>query len=218
MDILESNALAQAFTPHPCSRTGQSTCMGDQCPEGPKGFCAGCDFNPYRLGATDFFGPGKTVDSSLPLKIVTQFITDSNGDLAEIKRIYVQNGRIIQNAHPVFPTLKPYNSITDNFCSASTQLFGGEDQFRTKGGLKQLGKSLDDGMVLVLSLWDDKSATDMLWLDGAFPLDADPTKPGVVRGPCTPAEGNATLIENKYPNAFVQYGNIRIGELDSTYP
>ncbi|EGG07059.1 family 7 glycoside hydrolase [Melampsora larici-populina 98AG31] len=218
MDILESNALAQAFTPHPCSRTGQSTCMGDQCPEGPKGFCAGCDFNPYRLGSTDFFGPGKTVDSTLPLKIVTQFITDSYGDLAEIKRIYVQEGRIIQNAHPVYPELKPYNSITDNFCSASTALFGGEDRFRQKGGLKKLGQSLDRGMVLVLSLWDDKSDTDMLWLDGTFPPDADPTKPGVVRGPCTPAEGNTTLIENEYPNAFVQYGNIRIGELDSTYP
>lgn len=218
MDILESNALAQAFTPHPCSRTGQSTCMGDQCPEGPKGFCAGCDFNPYRLGSTDFYGPGKTVDSSLPFKIVTQFITDSSGDLSEIRRIYVQNGQIIENAHPAYPELKPYNSITEDFCSASTELFGGEDRFRKKGGLQQLGKSLDDGMVLVLSLWDDMSPTDMLWLDGIFPPDADPTKPGVVRGPCTPAEGNATLIENKYPNAFVQFGNIRVGELDSTYP
>ncbi|KAH9820043.1 family 7 glycoside hydrolase [Melampsora americana] len=218
MDILESNALAHAFTPHICSRTGQSTCMGDKCPEGPNGFCAGCDFNPHRLGSTEFFGPGKIVDSTLPFKIVTQFITDSNHDLSEIKRIYVQNGQIIQNAQAIYPELKAYNSIKDDFCSASTELFGGKDQFREKGGLKRLGKSLDDGMVLVLSLWDDKSETDMLWLDGTFPRDADPTKPGVVRGPCTPAEGNTTLIENKYTDAFVQYGNIRIGELDSTYP
>lgn len=42
---------------------------------------------------------------------------------------------------------------------------------------------MKDGMVLVMSLWDDHAAY-MLWLDSDYPLDANPNDPGVKRGPC----------------------------------
>jgi cellulose 1,4-beta-cellobiosidase len=113
--------------------------------------------------------------------------------------------------------LKELNSITNEFCSKSVKVFGGPDKFTDMGGLKHLSDSLDRGMVLVMSLWDDKGDTNMLWFDGAFPPDASPKMPGVIRGPCTRADSNVTDFEAKNPEAFVQFSNIRVGELDSTY-
>ena len=39
---------------------------------------------------------------------------------------------------------------------------------------------MKDGMVLVMSLWDDHSV-NMLWLDSDYPLDEDPSQPGISR-------------------------------------
>ncbi|KAH9820042.1 family 7 glycoside hydrolase [Melampsora americana] len=219
MDLLEANALSHSFTAHSCKTPGQTPCLGDQCGEGKEGYCAGCDFNPYRLGSPNFFGPGKTIDSNLPFKIVTQFLTDSMGDLAEIRRLYVQNGTIFQNTRAGIRQMKHHDSITNKFCSTSQKVFGGEGQseFRAKGGLKKLGESLERGMVLVMSLWDDKTESDMLWLDGHFPRNASSRLPGVLRGPCTPEESDTKMIESKFPDAFIQFSNVRIGELDTTY-
>jgi cellulose 1,4-beta-cellobiosidase len=57
----------------------------------------GCDFNSYRMGDTSFLGPGKTVDTSQKFTIVTQFI-GSGSTLTEIKRFYVQGGKVIPNS------------------------------------------------------------------------------------------------------------------------
>jgi cellulose 1,4-beta-cellobiosidase len=41
------------------------------------------------------------VDSSQKVQVVTQFITDSGtatGNLVEIRRLYVQNGKVIENS------------------------------------------------------------------------------------------------------------------------
>ena len=53
------------MTPHACSKKGQYTCSGDDCGDTSagqrqEGVCDkdGCDFAPYRLGATDFYGEG----------------------------------------------------------------------------------------------------------------------------------------------------------------
>ena len=58
------------------------------------GLCdkSGCDFNPYRLGATDFYGNGSAfkIDSRQPFTVVTQFITNDgtdNGDVVEVRAI-----------------------------------------------------------------------------------------------------------------------------------
>lgn len=219
MDLLEANALAHSFTAHSCKTSGQKTCFGDQCGEGSEGYCSGCDFNPYRLGSPNFFGPGKTIDSNLPFKIVTQFITDSEGDLSEIRRLYVQDGTVFQNTKAGIRQMERHDSITDSYCSTSQKVLGGggKDRFRAKGGLKKLGESLERGMVLVMSLWDDKSESDMLWLDGHFPRNASSRLPGVVRGPCTPEESDTNMVESTFPDAFIQFSNVRIGELDTTY-
>jgi len=79
-----------------------------------------------------------------------------------------------------------------------------------------MGKSLANGMVLVLSLWDDYSS-NMHWLDSTYPENADPNYPGVVKGPCSTTGGNPDTLRAQYPNSYVQYNNIRFGPINSTY-
>ena len=63
----------------------------------------GCDFGSYRLNDHKFFGRGSgfAVDSTQKVTVVTQFLTtdgSDNGNLKEVRRFYVQNGRVIQNS------------------------------------------------------------------------------------------------------------------------
>jgi cellulose 1,4-beta-cellobiosidase len=107
MDLWEANLDATAYTPHPCSVAGQTKCEGADCGSGDDryaGVCDkdGCDFNSMRMGVDSFYGTGKTVDTSKPLTVVTQFITEGgkdNGVLQQIKRFYVQNGKVIPNSN-----------------------------------------------------------------------------------------------------------------------
>lgn len=79
-----------------------------------------------------------------------------------------------------------------------------------------MGESFGRGMVLVMSLWDDHEAF-MLWLDSDYPEGADPQEPGVSRGPCPTSSGRPEDVENEQPDATVSFGNIRYGEIGSTY-
>lgn len=86
---------------HPCSHTGAKRCENTECGDDVsgqryQGTCDkdGCDYNSYRNGDKNFFGPGGNfaVDSTKPFRVVTQFLTKDgtdNGDLAEVRRIYV---------------------------------------------------------------------------------------------------------------------------------
>merc|ERR1719317_1243373 len=72
------------------------------------------------------------------------------------------------------------DSITQEFCDQTKVAFGDVDDHAEHGGLKTMGESLDRGQVLVMSMWDDHDA-NMLWLDSNYPLDKDPSEPGVGR-------------------------------------
>jgi hypothetical protein len=53
------------------------------------------------MGDKSFLGPGKTIDTTKKITLVTQFITDtgtSSGNLIEIRRKYVQDGKVYQNS------------------------------------------------------------------------------------------------------------------------
>jgi cellulose 1,4-beta-cellobiosidase len=224
MDIWEANSQATAYTPHPCSTTGLVRCNGTQCGDGSSrysGLCDkdGCDFNSWRMGVHNFFGKGMTIDTSKPVTVVTQFFTKdntSNGDLSEIRRVYLQGGKVIPNSAANFPGLKPYDSVTDQMCTDQKKLFQDRNSFSDKGGLKTLGQALGRGMVLVMSLWDDHEA-HMLWLDSNYPTDANPSNPGISRGPCPTSSGVPTDVENNYPNSNVKFSNIKWGDIGSTY-
>jgi len=225
MDVWESNSVATAYTPHVCTVTGQYRCNGTQCGDTPDnrygGVCDkdGCDFNSWRMGVQNFFGPGLTVDTKQPFTVVTQYVTadgTDSGDLAEIKRIYVQGGKVIQNSKVTFPNIDPYNSVSDKFCNDAKKLFGDRNDFETKGGLKAMGKQMDSGMVLVMSLWDDHDV-HMLWLDSDYPTDKPKTQPGIARGPCSTDSGKPDDVESQHPDASVKYFNIKFGPIGSTF-
>ncbi|KAL7285504.1 hypothetical protein ACG7TL_000605 [Trametes sanguinea] len=224
MDVWEANSMGAAVTPHVCSVQGQTRCSGNDCGDGDNrygGICDkdGCDFNSWRMGDQTFLGPGKTVDTNQKFTVVTQFLTNNNqtsGQLSEIRRLYVQNGKVIANSKTNIPGMSAYDSITDSFCNAQKQAFGDTNSFEKLGGLQQMGASFDKGMVLVMSIWDDHEA-QMLWLDSDYPLDKDPSTPGVSRGPCPTSSGKPTDVESQSPDATVVFSNIKFGPIGSTY-
>jgi cellulose 1,4-beta-cellobiosidase len=219
MDIWESNSQATAYTAHPCTVNSEYRCdsNGKECggfKEGrDQGVCDqdGCDFNSYRMGDKTFWGPGLTVDSNKPMTVVTQFV---GSPVTEIKRKYVQGGKVIDNSNTNISGITAANSLTDKFCKEAKVAFGDTDAFTDKGGMAQFAKSLSTGVVLVLSLWDDH-AVNMLWLDSSYPTDK--SGPGIERGPCATSTGVPADVESKYASASVIYGNIKFGPIDSTY-
>jgi cellulose 1,4-beta-cellobiosidase len=227
MDVWEANNDAAAFTPHPCTVTEQTRCdstVSDGCGTTSRydSVCDpdGCDFNSYRMGNTTFYGAGMTVDTTKKFTVVTQFITDdgtATGTLSEIRRIYVQNGVVIQNSNVNIPGLSPtFNSITTEYCTDQVSVFGDTPSFTNKGGLAGISKGMADGMVLVLSVWDDY-AVNMLWLDSDYPTTASPSSPGVARGSCPTNSGVPSTIETTDANASVTYSNIKFGDIGSTF-
>jgi hypothetical protein len=87
-----------------------SKCEGTACGNDSKGdrymgvcYQDGCDFNSYRMGERSFFGNCADFerDTSKPRSAVTQFFTHDNtdtGDLSEIRRCYVQEGKVVPNS------------------------------------------------------------------------------------------------------------------------
>ncbi|MCJ1333855.1 hypothetical protein MMC10_010561 [Thelotrema lepadinum] len=229
MDIWEANSISAAVTPHPCTGSAGlqvcsgSTCGGTDTPNSRySSVCDpdGCDFNSYRMGDTTFYGPGKTVNTASKFTVVTQFLTADNtatGQLHEIRRFYVQNGKVIPNSMTKIPTMKTqYNSITEQYCTDQKAAFGDNTGFLTKGGLPQMGTSLARGHVLVMSLWDDH-AVDMLWLDSTYPTTAAAGTPGTARGTCATSSGAPATVESQNAGASVTYSNIKFGSINSTF-
>ncbi|KAJ5732981.1 hypothetical protein N7533_013428 [Penicillium manginii] len=225
MDIWEANSISTAVTAHPCKEAGQTMCEGDNCggtysSTRYAGTCDpdGCDINPYRMGNESFYGPGKTVDTSSKMTVVTQFITSdgtATGTLSEIKRIYVQNGKVIANSASDITGVTG-NSINSDFCTAQKEAFGDQDVFAQYNGMSGMGEGLEQGMVLVMSLWDDHYA-NMLWLDSNYPTDATATDPGVARGTCGTDSGKPSDVESASADAKVVFSNIKVGPIGSTY-
>jgi len=228
MDIWESNKNAYAYTPHTCDPKGPLRCEGTQCgdietQERYKGVCDkdGCDLNPYRAGNKTFYGPGSSymVDSSKPHTVVTQFVSSDgtdNGDLVEIKRVFIQNGNKFPEPMTNLDGMTPFSSLTDKTCASQKAFMGDKNDFQKHGGMKGMGESLKRGVVLVMSLWDDHYAR-MLWLDSAYPLDQPVTKPGVLRGPCPTSSGDPKDVESKQANAYVIYSDVKVGPIGSTF-
>lgn len=217
MDLWEANSVDTAYTAHPCLVESLYRCEGEECDT----HCdkAGCDFNTYRMGNHSFFGPGSeyTLDSLRPFTLVTQFITADGtdmGDLSEIRRFYMQDGRRIENPKTNWEALHDQISLSDASCSADKQVFGDEDTFAQFGGMKQMGESLSParGMTLVLSLWDDLD-DHMRWLDSTEPVDGGP---GSARGPCPVTSGDPATVRQQHADSWVEYFNFKYGELDST--
>ena len=89
--------------------------------------------------------------------LVTQFITTDGtdtGDLKEIRRVYVQGGKVFQQPTSNVAGVSG-NAINDDFCKNQKSVFGDNNHFARTGGMKAMGDAFAKGMVLVMSLWDD---------------------------------------------------------------
>lgn len=229
LDIWEANSMSTAFTSHPCeSFTGTHRCSSpEECGDAGNrynGVCDkdGCDFNAYRMGNTSFYGPGAqfVIDSTRKFTIVTQFVTNdgtASGELVDIRRFYQQDGRRVENPRAAWDALAGLDvrSLTEETCSAAKKAFGDVDDHAAKGSLAQLGRALQNGVVLTMSLWTDHAA-QCLWLDSSYPAGADPKLPGVARGSCPTSSGRPDEVEAAHPDATVRFSNIRVGDIGST--
>lgn len=224
IDIWEANRHSTAFTMHSCKVEGQTRCQGKDCGDNAKGqrfdgVCDknGCDVQSYRLGNTKFYGPGSeyTVDTTKPVTVTTQFITvdgTDSGKLKEVRQFYIQNGKKIE--HPKYTVNgKKHNTISDDFCADWVADTKDGTNFLEIGGMSSVDKSLDNGVVLVMSLWDDHEA-NMLWLDSTYPVNG--TAVGDKRGTCPTTSGVPKDVEEKHGKAKVTFSDIRYGPLGST--
>jgi len=200
MDIWEANAKATTYTPHPCNATRIRTCATETDCGREKCYCDkwGCSYNSYSHGYHDFYGPGKTVDTTKKFSVVTQFVA-KNGKLADIRRLYVQDGKTIKNTVAKVAGGKlEVDSITDAYCAAQATWT------QERGGIEEMGRALAQGMVLIFSIWADDGGF-MSWLDSG------------TSGPCNATEGDPKLIQQHTPGASITFSNIRWGEIGSTF-
>lgn len=195
-DVWEANAYATQFAAHPCSiNTPSYVCQSDcqQCDT------SGCGWNHYRTGDKDYYGKGKTVNTNSKFTVVTQFVTDNgqdSGKLKEVRRLYVQGGKVIQNNVKKYVDYN-FDSINEQYCN----LTSGDQDYGRRGGDAAWSSSFSRGQVLAMSIWTDGS---MQWLDAG---DA---------GPCGDTGGKDRVVsENK--NSYVEYSNIKLGDIDTTY-
>jgi cellulose 1,4-beta-cellobiosidase len=215
MDVWESNAHSFAVTPHPCENNAYHVCETSGCggtysDDRFNGDCDpnGCDFNPYRMGATDFYGKGKTVDTSKKFTVVTQF---SNN---KIQQFFVQNNKRIEMPNSSIDGVEG-NALTPEFCTNQFKAFDDRDRFAEVGGWSKMNDALSGKWVLVMSLWDDHYA-NMLWLDSTYPPEKEGS-PGAARGDCPQDSGVPTEVEGtKGASTQVIWSNIRFGPIGST--
>ncbi|KZV96794.1 exoglucanase-like protein 1 precursor [Exidia glandulosa HHB12029] len=221
MDIWEANSISAAYTPHPCTTAGLSRCSGTACGGSDNRYGSvcdpdGCDFNSFRMGDKSFYGPSGTgVNTASKFTVVTQFISSGSG-VGEIRRLYVQNGKLIANSKTAVTGMSAYDSITPAFCDAQKKAFNDTTSFQTKGGLAKMFTVRTKPMVLVMSIWDDHAA-NMLWLDSNYPTDRSASTPGTARGTCSTDSGKPTDVENNAPNSQVIFSNIKFGPINSTF-
>ena len=136
--------------------------------------------------------------------MITQFLTSDhteNGDLILIKRIYEQDGKRIDGG-----------VITDMAITKLKKDFIDKDVFTKHGGLKALGKAIQNQFVLVMTLWGDSSSDNMQWLDSILDSDIKNPRKGSKRGPCSASRTfQDTLRDNQA--SFVSYTNILVDDL-----
>ncbi|TDZ41251.1 Exoglucanase 1 [Colletotrichum trifolii] len=217
IDVWESNKAAFALTPHPCIDNNYHVCEGDTCggtysEDRYGGGCDanGCDYNPYRMGNPDFYGPGKTIDTTKKFTVITRFEPD------RMYQVFIQDGTTYEVPGAKWDGIPGDRAdITPEFCEAQFSVFGERDRFNEVGGYPQLNAALEIPMVLVMSIWSDHYA-NMLWLDSSYPVERA-GEPGVDRGPCPTTSGVPAEVIEQFPNSRVIWSNVRFGPIGSTY-
>jgi len=179
----------------------------------------GCGLNPFRYGA----GTDYQLDSFQVFTVVTQFHADSDtGSLMNISRFYLQNEKRVDlpTLYVVTPTdgseYGPFRSpsITKDYCA---DIYDRWDGNVGDAPLAQMGKNMENGMVLAMSAWYDaetyvngvpaggEEQTGMSWLDGINQWGGHSVK----AGPCDADTADAGAH-------YATFSNIRIGDIGTT--
>jgi cellulose 1,4-beta-cellobiosidase len=216
MDLWEANSITTAFTAHPSAKPGTVICNEEECGDQSGDRYTGqtdrdgCALNSWKNGKHDFYGPGKTIDTTKPFTVTTQFITSDgtdSGDLIDMKQFFTQNGNVVEMT--AFDWTSE-NSLTSEYCTKFNSHFASKrNMFEELGGAKAMGESLKRGHVFVMSIWDDM-ATKMNWLDSI-----DGTT-GIRSGPCDPDAGDPSKLRPQGRDKYVKYTDIRYGAIGST--
>ncbi|WYZ44021.1 hypothetical protein EsH8_VII_000457 [Colletotrichum jinshuiense] len=114
-------------------------------------FCdmKGCDYNPYRLNVKDFYGWGKTIDTSKKITVVTRF------EETQITQFFVQDGVRFEAPAPGYPDFPEGSGLSDGYCRARADTFGEQDWFLLFGGFTTQNNVLRRPMVLAMSISND---------------------------------------------------------------
>lgn len=196
----ESNAYAYALTPHPCENNNYHVCEGSNCggtysEDRYGGGCDanGCDYNPYRMGNPDFYGPGKTIDTTKKFTVITRFSPD------RMYQVFIQDGRTIEVPGAKWAGVPETSEITPEYCERQFAVFNERDRFNEVGGYPQLNAALNIPMTLVMSIWSDVSFpllrpqasehAKLMFRDSTTPICSGSTQPTLPRG-----------LESRVPN------------------
>lgn len=199
MDIWEANSRATHIAPHPCSVEGLFECEGAECEY--DGICDkdGCAYNPWRFNNYESYGLGLEVDTTRPFTVISQFPADEDGNLESYRRLYIQDGVLIEMGAVNITDLPQINYLNDELCEATNA-----ERYLELGATQGMGAALARGMVLAMSVWWDEGG-HMQWLDGGE------------AGPCNATEGAPSVIREIQPDTEVTFSNIKWGEIGSTY-
>merc|ERR1739845_75699 len=108
-----------------------------------------------------------------------------------------------------------HSDITEDYCSDWVAETKDGTNFLEKGGLGAVEQAFENGVVLVMSMWDDHYA-NMLWLDSTYPVDS--SDPGAARGPCPTTSGDPKDVESSQANAKVTFSDIRFADAIAAIP
>ncbi|KAK4183546.1 Exoglucanase 1 [Podospora australis] len=173
----------------------------------------GCRYNAFQMGAPDFYGKNKTLNTLQKFTVVTRFDAQSGN----VTRFYIQDGKKIELPFPTWEGLPQQNAITEDVCIKSPEVFDEGPAFVNVGGWQRHRSVLNQPLVLVMSIstnyWDYNAN-----IDSTYP-DWDPWQtapPGKSNGPCYWEDGRPEDVQARYRNAKVVWSNIRFGPIGST--
>lgn len=79
----------------------------------------------------------------------------------KLSQFLVQNGKKFVIPGPTDTSISSTSDITPDFCSKVFTTFDDRNRFEEVGGWKNLNAALDIPMVLVMSIWDDVSVSNI---------------------------------------------------------
>jgi cellulose 1,4-beta-cellobiosidase len=213
-DVLNSNAYSYFMSAKPCRFAEYRVCDKSWCDKESDDtrvyYCdkLGCEYQPYKLGFTDFYGRGKTVDTTKNYTIVTRFEDD------QITQFFIQDGKKIEVPYPTTDDLPNKSGISADYCKAKQVLFNEHNRFDPSGGWTMHQQAIRQPMVLTMAITDDYWAHN-LYLDSLFPLENEGL-PGSLHGPCAVDTSDPEYTSNNFGRATVKWSNIRFGPIGST--